>query len=120
MAKGPGTTKKSSSSSPKGLIMGGGGKSAAPSVSAKPQKVNFGSAPSNYSNKTINVGDTEYRISAVPTGFGAQQRRNGRFTVAYNENYQDFHWGNFYGGYVSKSDVWRMVKDFIKKREKLV
>lgn len=80
--------------------------------------MNFGSTPSNYSNKTINVGGTEYRISAVPTGFGAQQKRNERFTASYNGNYQDFRWGDSYGGYTSKSDAWRDVKDFIKKREK--
>lgn len=117
MAKNSGSTKKSSSSNPKGLS--GGGNPVVPSVSAKPQKVNFGSAPSNYSSKTITVGTTEYSISAVPTGYGAQQKRNGRITVHYNGDYQDFRWGDTFGMYISKAKAWGYAKDFIKKREKL-
>lgn len=108
MAKSSGGTRVSSSSSHQMASVA--------KTDIKPEKINFGSAPSNYSSKTIKVGDTKYNISAAPTGYGNQMKRNGRFTVHYNGDYQDFRWGDYYGGYVSKSEAWKEVKEFIKRK----
>lgn len=118
MAKSSGSTKKSTSSSPKG-ISGGNAVVAPTQPKIKAAKVNFGSAPANYSRKIVTVGTTDYYISASPTGYGLQKTRNGRITVSYNDTYQDFRWGDTYGGYISKAKAWGYAKDFIKKREKL-
>lgn len=84
-------------------------------------KIIFGSAPANYSSKTISKGNTEFRISAVPTGFGNQQKNNGRFTVRYGEgsgDYRDFSWGSSYSGNTTKAQAWNEVKNWIKNYKK--
>lgn len=82
-----------------------------------PSQINFGSAPANYTGKTVLVGDREFRITATPTGFAEQQKTHGRFTVRYGEgsgDYKDIRWGSDYAFNRTRRQAWIEVKNFIK------
>lgn len=71
--------------------------------------------PGNYSSVSINLGDKKFNVSAAPTGYGSDKKRNGRFTASYDGTYFDERWGDSYSGYTSKADAWREVKNRIAK-----
>ena len=74
--------------------------------------------PSNYDSTSVQVGDTQYDIRRVPTGFGRQQQRNGRFTVREQgnpSNYRDFSYGDSYSGYTSSREAWNDVKSYLRQ-----
>ena len=112
MAKGSGGTKyqgASSASAAKTFTNGGG---STPSKAA----VKIPSMPGKYKSTTFTINGEEYRISHVPTGYGAQQKTNGRFTLTKPDgDYHDFRYGSAYGGSISKSEAYNSLKAWVKK-----
>jgi hypothetical protein len=101
--------------------MGSGVRASAPVAAAKTQsqakaKVSIPSMPGKYKSATFSINGEEYSISHVPTGYGKQQKTNGRFTLRKpNGDYQDFNYGNFYGGYFSKGEAYKQLKSWVNK-----
>lgn len=119
MAKGSGTTKYVSSSQSSAVNTtavstptNNGGSQMQETKAA----VKIPSMPGKYKNATFTINGEEYRISHVPTGYGAQQKTNGRFTLTKPDgDYQDFRYGSAYGGYISKSEAYNSLKSWVKK-----
>lgn len=72
--------------------------------------------PGKYKSATFTINGEEYRISHVPTGFGSQQKTNGRFTLVKPDgDYKDFNYGSSYGGMYSKQEAYKDLKNWVKK-----
>lgn len=110
MAKNSGGTKSSGAASP---IISVEQKRAISEKNIKAAKM-----PANYNNTYVEVNGKEYSIRRVPTGFGKQQLRNGRFTVTEvgnSSNYRDFSFGDSYAGYTSPKEAFSDVKNYLRK-----
>lgn len=118
MAKGSGTTRSAGSGATTATrSVGSGGASTPAKPAIDNSKVKIPSMPGRYKSVTFETSEGTYRISHVPTGYGAlQQKRNGRFTLTKPDgDYHDFRYGDSYGGYTSAKEAYNEVKAWIKK-----
>lgn len=116
MTKGTGTTRSGSAANPTG-VGGGSNMSSADNNKISTLQTSYSikaSMPSNYNKIDISIGGVDMTISAVPTGYGVQQKRNGVFIISYKdgENLQSIRerWGDSYAKYTSKSEAWKNAK----------
>ena len=73
--------------------------------------------PSNYKSVDFfDSNDNKVTISAEPTGYGLQQKRNGEF-ILYREGKEPVRerWGDSYGSYTTKREAWKRVLELLKR-----
>ena len=72
--------------------------------------------PGKYNKVEFSFDGKQYTISNTPTGYGNQKNRNGRFTLTKPDgDYQDFRYGDSYGGYKTAKEAYNEVKAWVKK-----